>query len=1035
MNKFIKYSLLTFAVVIFSFAFFAEKADAATFYVNNSLGTDDAGHGGAIDAGAWRTLKYALTGSRVAKGDTVYVQAGTWSEDQINVAVGAGDGNPVVIDNYNDDAVTIQTGTVTNGLFFINSIDMTFNGINFDNNGVSMSAKYIFGLYSTTTTVDLIVNNATIDGDNPSGYIRIFKLYGTQPHNLTVNKVDITNGGMVVETAGTGGTNNNVTFFSSIVRNGYVVFFPSAVGATTLTLKNSLFTRQTGYGFLLNSASSTVDAKNNIFIGGGAYIGNIWNIGTSFGLAAIANNALFDVAYNYYYTEDSPFDINTFGDIITSTQVVPYISKQNWFVDPNFTSLGTDYTLASGSLVAQRGTNDHPTDGTDINGVAYGTNDVGPYVNPTLTALPSLDTDEIAWHGDSIMGGTGATGVSDRCYSVFDGYTPDDTVANYAIAGQFSRGLFWAVDQSIWTGRESTAIVSIGINDLSSPKGSQTNAQVSSMVVQAMDKLDDAGITPIYMGVSSIAGNPPDNTNVDAVYDTVAVSCTSEGWACNSIQTQMENNASWKTDYFADLTTNVHPNDNGHLVFARLAEYLFYTKYTMGTDEVDIGAGARLYADGKFRNVSATTGVTADFTVTPVGGVGAFDSDDRSAYMDITISNWSTTGDKDKTWTASSSTGAGLSQAGSTVYTIGDLLPSAYYQFKLDGALSTAITGSTCNGSLCQADSSGSLTFTYTGGYSSHTFNLDRLNVSATIPSAPAPSISSADDASSIVESSTATGTCSTGLNPGDSVNIYWSTSSSVNLVNLHYSTDSGLNYSKIAGPIANTESYSWTIPTSITGSTLQFKIEGTDLATITATFETETCALNGAEVSETDNSDTDTDSGPTEAPLTDQQGYSPVTGELEYISAVSAGDFIKSPYFSTVYYIELSSTTGSLIRRPFMDAQTFFTYADTFLEVKTVTDATLATMVLGSPMLPNPGIVLVKIQSDPRTYAVDENNNLRWITSEEVATDLYETNWADYIIDIQPTFFTKFGTGDSITDQSDITVSTNMKTRAQLGM
>jgi hypothetical protein len=115
------------------------------------------------------------------------------------------------------------------------------------------------------------------------------------------------------------------------------------------------------------------------------------------------------------------------------------------------------------------------------------------------------------------------------------------------------------------------------------------------------------------------------------------------------------------------------------------------------------------------------------------------------------------------------------------------------------------------------------------------------------------------------------------------------------------------------------------------------------------------------------------------------------------------------------------------------MDSQTFFTYADSFDEISTVTDATLATLDLGSVMLPNPGIVLVKIQSDPKTYAIDEGNNLRWITTEAVAISLYGSSWNQYIIDIEPTFFTKFGTGASVSSADDITVSDTMKTRTEL--
>ena len=65
--------------------------------------------------------------------------------------------------------------------------------------------------------------------------------------------------------------------------------------------------------------------------------------------------------------------------------------------------------------------------------------------------------------------------------------------------------------------------------------------------------------------------------------------------------------------------------------------------------------------------------------------------------------------------------------------------------------------------------------------------------------------------------------------------------------------------------------------------------------------------------------------------------------------------------------------------------------------------------------MLPRDGIVLVKIQSSPNVYYLDENPEnkfmpiLRLIPSETVAKKLFGRSWADYVIDISPTFFTKF--------------------------
>jgi hypothetical protein len=518
----------------FTIAFFIPQAvSAADYYVNNSQGTDDVSYGTGTGTDAWATLKYALTGSRIAKGDTVYLEAGTWSEDQISVAVGAGNGEAVTVTNYNDDVVTLQTGSAPpNGWIFINSLDMVFDGVNFDNNNVAMSVKFLFGLYSTSTTVNLTVSNASIDGESSTNYIRLFKLYGTQAHNLTLNKIDVTNGGILVEAKCTGSGSNTVTIYSSIIRNGHVLFTPgTGTTPTDLVLKNNLFTRLTGYGFHLNLADTTVEAVNNIFVNGGVgYADKTWNLGLDFGTTLASNSSVLDATYNYYYSEDSPFNVTTYADIISSTRIVPHLPIENWFVNPSFTNIGTDYTLQSSSLIAGRGANDHPTDGTDINGTTYGVNDVGPYVNPARTSLPNTNSGEIGWHGDSVMNGTGASTEDDKPFTVLENSLSGYTVQNYALGGQFSKGLFFAVDQSLWSGRERTLIFSVGINDVITPRFDQTNTQVANKIIRTMEKIEAAGITPVFLGISSISGNPPNNTDVDAIYTLVSSACTSNGW-------------------------------------------------------------------------------------------------------------------------------------------------------------------------------------------------------------------------------------------------------------------------------------------------------------------------------------------------------------------------------------------------------------------------------------------------------------------------------------------------------------------------
>ncbi len=154
--------------------------------------------------------------------------------------------------------------------------------------------------------------------------------------------------------------------------------------------------------------------------------------------------------------------------------------------------------------------------------------------------------------------------------------------------------------------------------------------------------------------------------------------------------------------------------------------YEYQPPYTFALNKIPTTGSTRLYSDGKYRMTTASsTSATANFSVTPAEGSYYATT---TQYMDITINTWETTGDKNKQWTATSTSGDFLTHATSTIYTIGDLAPDTYYQFKLDGTASTtAITGSTCNtNGSCLSDSSGNLTFTYQGGYSTHTFALDK---------------------------------------------------------------------------------------------------------------------------------------------------------------------------------------------------------------------------------------------------------------------------------------------------------------------
>lgn len=267
----------------------------------------------------------------------------------------------------------------------------------------------------------------------------------------------------------------------------------------------------------------------------------------------------------------------------------------------------------------------------------------------------------------------------------------------------------------------------------------------------------------------------------------------------------------------------------------------------------------------------------------------------------------------------------------------------------------------------------------------------------------------------------------------GTNFEITWTDGSTgtVSFIDLWYSTDGGTTYTQIADNTNNDGTYEWTVP-EIDSETVTVKVEATDLADVLASDVSEAFAVSTT-ITETDEGETTTeeDSGE-EAPGSGIYGNSPVTGEIEEISDIEAGSYFRANSYDTVYYL-----TEDGYRRPFMDAQTFFTYEDDFSGVLTVTDATLPYYDLGSPMLPNPGVVLVKIVSDVDVYAIEadpDNDNsalLRLIPDEETAIAIYGSDWADYVIDVDVTLFARFNFSEEEVD-SDYDADTDGMTKRE---
>ena len=291
---------------------------------------------------------------------------------------------------------------------------------------------------------------------------------------------------------------------------------------------------------------------------------------------------------------------------------------------------------------------------------------------------------------------------------------------------------------------------------------------------------------------------------------------------------------------------------------------------------------------------------------------------------------------------------------------------------------------------------------------------------------------------------------------PGDTITVKWtwtggSSSSNVHLV---FSSDSFATSSTIAQfTTPGVGEYRWTVPNTPTTSALikivrsesgSFTVQ--DYSNFSFSIQSIASSPSGGESSSNNSDDQSTEADEESQSDDSAESYelgeridlpavatSPFNGKTESVQDVSVGDVIVGRSYSTVYYITTSGT-----RRPFMNAQVFFTYYESFDAIQEVTDATLGQLDLGAPMLPKSGVVLVKVQSDPKVYALeditgDENRAyLRWIPSERIANDVFGSHWDEYVIDVPVTLFTRFRLGDPMSGD-DIEDTDILKKRSEL--
>lgn len=128
-----------------------------------------------------------------------------------------------------------------------------------------------------------------------------------------------------------------------------------------------------------------------------------------------------------------------------------------------------------------------------------------------------------------------------------------------------------------------------------------------------------------------------------------------------------------------------------------------------------------------------------------------------------------------------------------------------------------------------------------------------------------------------------------------------------------------------------------------------------------------------------------------------------------------SSNKVIKARGNATLYY-----QGGDGKRYVFPNEKTYFSWYDNFDEVTELSEEEIAQLPLAGNVRYRPGVLMVKLQTDPKVYVVGANGLLRWLTNEEVAKKLYGENWNLLIDDVPDSFFANYEVGDPVDEESD---------------
>jgi hypothetical protein len=137
-----------------------------------------------------------------------------------------------------------------------------------------------------------------------------------------------------------------------------------------------------------------------------------------------------------------------------------------------------------------------------------------------------------------------------------------------------------------------------------------------------------------------------------------------------------------------------------------------------------------------------------------------------------------------------------------------------------------------------------------------------------------------------------------------------------------------------------------------------------------------------------------------------------PPIPSVEFPQGLKVGDLIKSSDNSAVYYLGKDGR-----KHVFPNATVFLSWYKDFSDIKIVTNSVLGSIQTGANVTIRPGSHLIKIPSLSKVYAVEPGGVIRWITTQELAIELYGDMWNDLTLDLFDSFVPDYIEGADIVE------------------